>query len=78
VLCLAQPFVRTGVQSGVGAPGTCDGVYSQDFNAWMSANPTRAPAVGSLVRMQTWFRDPGNGSNKTTSLSDALSFVVTP
>jgi hypothetical protein len=78
VRCVAPPVARTGVQSGVGASGTCDGVYTLDFNTWMQSHRGIAPSAGTAVYMQTWFRDPGNGSNQDTSLSDALQFVVTP
>jgi hypothetical protein len=66
------------VQDGIGAPGTCDNVYAVDLNAWMAAHPSLAPEAGSTVFLQAWFRDPGNGSNKDTSFSDALRAVVTP
>ena len=76
--CVAPPAKRTGVQSGVGTNGACDGFASLDFNAWMQANPTKAPPVGILTQLQFWYRDPQNPSNQTTSLSDALELVVAP
>jgi hypothetical protein len=44
----------------------------------MFAHRSRAPAAGEKVRMQAWFRDPASTSNQSTSLSDALSFVLCP
>jgi hypothetical protein len=76
--CVVPPVKRTGLQNGVGTPGACDGSYALDFNAWMAANPTRAPAAGEEVSMQAWFRDPQNTGNQTTSLSDAVRFGVCP
>ena len=40
--------------------------------------PALNPGVGSVVQAQLWYRDPTNTSNQTTSLSDALEFVVEP
>jgi hypothetical protein len=76
--CVAPPVVRTGVQDGVGAVGTCDNVYAVDFNAWMTSHPLLAPEVGATAWMQAWFRDPGSGSNQDTSFSDALSVLICP
>lgn len=75
-LCVVGPIQRTGRQSSGGMAGRCDGVLSLDFNAWMAAHPSIAPAVGTTVYMQGWFRDPP--SPTTTGLSDALLFTVGP
>jgi hypothetical protein len=74
--CVVPPVRRTGLQAAGGSPGQCDGAFSLDFNAWMSAHPAKAPPAGTVTQIQTWFRDAGNTSNKTTSLSDALEFTV--
>ena len=76
--CVVPPVRRTGLQVGVGTSGLCDGSFVLDFNAWMAAQPTKAPAASETVQMQCWFRDPLNTSNQTTSLSEALEFVVAP
>jgi hypothetical protein len=34
--------------------------------------------AGAPVQTQLWYREPFNTSNRTTSLSDALEFVVQP
>ena len=75
-MCVVPPVKRTGLQIGNGTPGACDGLFTLDFNAWMTANPNKAPAAGTQVNLQTWYRDPLNTSNQTTSLSDAVEFVV--
>jgi hypothetical protein len=69
---------RTGLQNSGGTATKCNGSHEFDFNAWMLANPTQAPAPGDLVQMQCWYRDPQNTSNQTTSLSNALEFTVYP
>lgn len=76
--CVIPPVQRTPLIAGSGTPGACDGSLSIDFNAWMNANPSKAPAAGATVGMQLWFRDPSNTSNQTTSLSDAIEFGVCP
>ena len=40
--------------------------------------PQTNPGPGATVQVQTWFRDPGNTSSQTTSLSDALELTVCP
>jgi hypothetical protein len=76
--CVVPPVVRTALQNGTGTAGACNGSFQLDFNAWMAAHPAQSPAAGEPTSMQCWFRDPLNTSNQTTSLSDALSFVVCP
>ena len=76
--CVVPPVKRSPVQPGGGTSGLCDGAYSLDFNALITAVPTKAPAVGDVVQIQCWFRDPFNTSNQTTSLSDALEFTLCP
>jgi len=76
--CVVPPVQRTPLITGTGTSGACDGNLGIDFNAWMTANPSKAPAAGSTVDMQLWFRDPGNTSNQTTSFSDGIEFGVCP
>jgi hypothetical protein len=78
-LCVKAPTQRTTTQSSGGAAGTCDGVFTLDWNQWVSTHPTAlgAPfAVGQAVDAQAWYRDPP--APKTTNLSDGLSFTVGP
>jgi hypothetical protein len=76
--CVVPPVVRTGLQSGTGTAGACNGSFQLDFNTWMAAHPAQSPAAGEQVSMQCWFRDPASTSNQSTSLSDALGFAVCP
>jgi hypothetical protein len=79
--CVVPPVSRAGLLPGVGTSGACDGVFSQDMNAlWCPScpKPAKNPGAGATVQAQCWYRDPFNTSNQTTSLSDALEFVVCP
>jgi len=79
--CVAPPVKRGGLLYGNGTPGACDGGFLQDLNAlWCGAcpKPSHNPGAGALVQAQLWYRDPLNTSNQTTSLSDALEFLVGP
>jgi ELWxxDGT repeat protein len=76
--CVVPPVKRTPLQSGTGTNGNCDGTFTLDFNALITAQPAKAPPTGSTVQIQCWFRDPFNTSNRTTSLSDALEFTLCP
>lgn len=76
--CAANPVVRTPTQdSGGSASGTdCSGSYSFDFNAWMALGLDPGLTAGLDIYAQFWSRDPA--SNSTTSLSNALRFVLHP
>ncbi len=77
--CVTPPVRRGILQTAVGTGGQCDGSFSYDLNAhWNVLKPASAPGYGALVQAQTWFRDPLNTSNRTTSLSDAIELTVGP
>jgi hypothetical protein len=76
--CVAPPVKRAGLLNGVGSNGLCDGSFSQDLNTLWAAKPAKNPGAGAYVQLQLWYRDPQNTSNQTTSLSDAVEFVVNP
>lgn len=78
-LCMLVPTQRMGVQNSGGNFSWCDGSLSQDWCAFVASDPGALGAPfssGQAVQTQAWFRDPG--SPKTTSLSDALEFIVAP
>ena len=75
-VCVAGPVFRTGLADSGGTAGACDGEYTLDFNAWMAANPIKAPRAGTFVHAQAWFRDAP--SAKSANFSDAVRFVVGP
>jgi hypothetical protein len=64
--------------TGSGTLGSCDGELSLDLNARWTTKPNHNPGPGTTVQAQIWYRDPGNTSNQTTSLTDGLEFVVGP
>jgi len=79
--CVVPPVSRAGLLTAGGSAGACDGSFAQDLNAlWCPTCPKsfKNPGVGAVVQAQLWYRDPGNTSNQTTSLSDALEFAVCP
>jgi hypothetical protein len=79
--CVVPPVVRTPTMAGVGTIGLCDGSFALDLNAlWCPTcpKPAKNPGPGATVQAQLWYRDPANTSNQTTSLSDAIEFVVGP
>ena len=78
-LCVKSPTQRTPAQNSGGTAGACDGTLSIDWNAYIASHPTALgnPFLGGeVVYAQGWFRDPP--ASKTTNLSNALSFTVTP
>jgi hypothetical protein len=78
-LCVKAPTQRTPVATSGGTLGSCDGSLSLDWNAFMSTQPGALghPRVAGLrVQGQAWYRDPP--SPKSTVLSDAIEFVLTP
>ena len=76
--CVVPPVRRAGLLVGVGTNGACDGMFAQDLNARWTAIPAQNPGAGALVQGQLWHRDVFNTSNQTTSLSDAIEFVLGP
>lgn len=79
LLCVKPPTQRMTVQASGGTLGSCDGMLSTDWNAFVATHPGAlgTPFSGAeLVWAQGWFRDAA--SAKTTSLSDGLMFVVCP
>ncbi len=78
-LCVKSPTQRTGSQLSGGTPGGCDGSYQLDWNAFRAARPFALGTPftpGTPIWSQAWYRDPS--SPGTTSLSNALHFVVGP
>jgi hypothetical protein len=78
-ICVKAPTQRMSVQNTGGTIGVCDGVMSQDWNAYRASNPTALGqpfSAGDDVYAQAWFRDPP--SPKTTNLSNALRFTLCP
>jgi hypothetical protein len=80
-VCVVPPRWRGGLLIGVGTLGACDGGFDQDLNArWCPTcpKPQHNPGAGALSQAQMWYRDPLNTSNQTSSMSDAIEFLVGP
>jgi hypothetical protein len=77
-LCVNTPIKRTSTQtSGGSTSGTdCSGNFGFDFNARIQSGIDTTLVTGSEVFTQYWSRDPASAS--TTSLSNALRFLVNP
>lgn len=78
-LCCKAPIKRTSVQNTNGSTSgsDCTGSLSFDFNAYIASGADPAVALwGAEVFAQYWSRDPNSPS--TTSLTNALRFVVNP
>lgn len=77
-LCLKAPTRRTATQNSGGNTGgsDCSGVFSLDFNVRIQSGVDPTLVAGAEVFSQYWSRDPASPS--TTSLSNALRFLISP
>lgn len=78
-LCVKSPTQRMSVLNSGGTAGACDGLLSEDWNAFMTAHPGALGSprsAGQALQAQGWFRDPP--SPKTTNLTNAVEFIVCP
>ncbi|NUP95920.1 MAG: PD40 domain-containing protein [Planctomycetaceae bacterium] len=78
-LCVAAPRQRTLNLPTGGAAGLCNGSYSLDWLAWMSAHPTalgQPLQAGQTIYSQVWYRDPGAILN--SNLTDGVVFTLCP
>ena len=76
--CVVPPVSRGSLVFSTGTKGQCDGLLTYDLNARWKVKPAQNPGPGAVVQAQLWYRDPSNTSGMTTSLSDAIEFVVGP
>ena len=77
--CVKAPTQLMTVRGSGGTSGSCDGVLSEDWLAFLALNPSTLgqPFVaGATVNAQAWYRDPP--AVETTNLSNALEFVTLP
>ena len=78
-LCVKSPTQRFPNQTATGTANQCNGVMTQNFVAWETANPTAIGqpfAAGQKMFVQAWFRDPP--APKTTNLSNAIELTFLP
>lgn len=76
ILCLGGQVTRTPGQSSGGTLGVCDGAYGIDFNTFVAGGSDVGLVSGTLVFLQTWFRDPP--ASFGSGLSNALKFELLP
>jgi hypothetical protein len=79
LLCVKSPTQRLPASNSAGTLNACDGVLASDWLAFVSSTPGAigAPlAAGDVFQAQAWYRDPP--ASKSTNLSNALEFTVTP
>ncbi|MCK6446029.1 MAG: hypothetical protein L6Q99_06510 [Planctomycetes bacterium] len=74
--CLQPPTKRHAPQHSGGTAGACDGVFSEDFNAYIASGADPQLVAGAKVWIQTWSRDPG--ASFGDNLSDAVEAIVCP
>jgi hypothetical protein len=75
-LCVQSPVRRHHPAStGVFASG-CDGVLSEDLNAYIASGADPSLGAGATVWIQAWTRDPGDPFGD--SLSDAVQLLINP
>ncbi len=76
--CVVPPVKRGGLLTATGTARQCDGWFVQDLNTRWATRPPQNPGAGATVQAQFWYRDPFSTAKTTTSLSDAVEFVVGP
>ncbi|HVS11180.1 MAG TPA: hypothetical protein VMS76_15020 [Planctomycetota bacterium] len=76
-LCAQAPLVRIPV-ANTGGPGSCEGSFSLDFNAYVASGADPALIAGKTIWGQWWARDPGFAPPDNASLSDAIRVTLCP
>ncbi|MBL8804373.1 MAG: FG-GAP repeat protein [Planctomycetes bacterium] len=76
--CVADPVQRTASQNSGGAASgaDCTGSFVFDLNAFVASGVDPSLVAGVKLYAQYWSRDPASPS--TTSLSNAVQFVINP
>lgn len=75
-VCVMLPKRHQSMLNSGGSSGTCNGVFSEDFNAYIAGGFDPALVAGAQVWIQNWSRDPGDVYGD--SLSDAVSAAICP
>jgi hypothetical protein len=76
--CVAPPVRNTGVVTGTGTLGQCDGRFERDLNAAWQTVPDGKPGAGTTVQAQFWYVDLLNTSSQTMASSNAVELTVCP
>lgn len=76
--CVKTPVQRTPSANSGGTVEVCNGAFSIDFLAYVSANDLLGEpfSAGDMLWFQTWYRDPP--SPGTTNLSNGLQVTMSP
>ncbi len=75
-LCCKAPLTRHALLNSGGAGAQCNGILSEDFDAYIASGADPALVAGATVELQCWSRDPN--APFTDSLSDAVSTTICP
>jgi hypothetical protein len=79
LLCVKPPLQRMDSMNSGGVAGACNGLLTQDWNAFVVNHPAALGnpfSRGQIVWAQAWFRDPP--SPRHSALSNGLVFAVGP
>jgi hypothetical protein len=75
-LCVQTPLVRHAIANSGGTNGACDGVFTEDLNAYIASGADPALVAGAHVWLQHWSRDPADPFQD--GLSDAVTALICP
>lgn len=76
LLCVKPPLKRHGVLNSGGTTVGCNGVFTEDLNAYIASGADSSLVAGAQLWIQNWSRDPGDLYGD--SLSDAIAATVCP
>lgn len=76
VLCVKTPLKRHPVLNSGGTAASCNGVLSEDLNAYIATGADPSLVAGVQLWIQGWSRDPGDLFGD--SLSDAVTATICP
>ena len=75
-LCVQSPLKRHPGKNTGGTGTQCNGVLSEDLNAYIASGADPALVAGATVWLQAWSRDPA--APVGDSLSNAISALICP
>jgi hypothetical protein len=75
-MCVKSPTRRHALWNSGGTSGVCDGVFTEDFNAYISTGADPGLVAGVNVWIQTWSRDAAAPFGD--SLSNGVTTTICP
>ena len=78
LLCILPQITRHAPAGTAGTVGSCDGMLSEDFNAYIASGLDSNLVAGATVWLQAWSRDPADPLGYGDSLSDAVWATICP